>query len=251
MKTSGNTVLITGGASGIGLALAKDFLGRKNSVVICDLRAEKLASAKKALPGIGTVRCDVTSPRDREKLLKTVQKDFPQLNIFVNNAAVVFWHNFLAPRPDLAQRILLEVNTNLLGPIELTRMFLPQLLKRESSCLVNISSGLAYLPLALEPVYCATKAGLHSFSQSMRYQLKDTRVEVVEVLSSWVDTDMARNVDTPKMGADRMVAEFMRGLEAGREEIRIGQIDRLYFWSRLAPHWMLKKLNDNTPPHKG
>lgn len=125
MKTSGNTVLITGGASGIGLALAKEFLARKNLVIICDLKKERLASVKKEFPEIGTIPCDVTSARDREKLLKTIKKDFPNLNILVNNAGVVFWHNFLSPGPNLAERILLEVNTNLLAPIELTRMFCP------------------------------------------------------------------------------------------------------------------------------
>jgi uncharacterized oxidoreductase len=132
----------------------------------------------------------------------------------------------------------------------LTRMFLPQLLKQKNAALINITSGLAYMPLAQEPVYCATKAGLHSFSQSIRYQLKDTSVRVFEVLSSWVDTDMARNVDTPKMTVDRMVTETFRGLEKNKEEIRIGQIDFLYAFSRLAPRWMFKRLNDNTPSHK-
>ena len=250
MKTSGNTILITGGASGIGLALAKEFLVRNNLVIICDLKKESLASVKKEFPEMGTILCDVNSPRHRERLLKTIKKDFPNLNILVNNAGVVFWHNFLLPEPNLAEQILLEVNTNLLAPIELTRMFLPQLLKRENSSFINISSGLAYVPLAQEPVYCATKSGFHSFTQSIRYQLKDTPIQVMEVLSSWVDTDMARNVDTSKLTPERVAAEVIKGMEGDQEEIHIGRIGLLYFLSRLAPHWILKKLNDNTPPHK-
>ena len=250
METSGNTVLITGGATGIGLALAKEFLEHGNSVVVCDLKKEKLAAAKKQFPKIGVIRCDVNSPKDRQGLLKAVGRQFPKTNILVNNAAVVFWHNFLDPRPDLPQRIRLEIETNLAAPIELTRLFLPRLLKQESARLVNLTSGLAYVPLAAEPVYCATKAGLHSFSQSMRYQLKDTKVGVVEVLSSWVDTEMARKVDTDKISAERVARETLQGLEAGKEEIHIGKIDRLYFMSRLAPHWMLKSLNKNTPSHR-
>ena len=250
METSGNTVLITGGATGIGLALAKEFLSRGNKVVICDLKREKLAAAKKQLPGIGAIPCDVNSPQDRQKLLKTVDRQFPKMNILVNNAGVVFWHNFLAPRPDLPRRIRLEIETNLAAPIELTRLFLPRLLKQEGACLMNLTSGLAYVPLAAEPVYCATKAGLHSFSQSMRYQLKDTKVKVVEVLSSWVDTEMARKVDTKKISVERVARETLEGLAAGKEEIHIGSIGPLYFMFRLAPHAFWKWLNDHTPAHR-
>lgn len=250
MKTSGNTVLITGGGSGIGLALAREFLARGNNVVVCDLKKEALDSVKKQFPEIGTVPCDVNSSKDRQRLLKVIEKRFPRTNILVNNAGVVFWHNFLAPRPDLPQRIRLEIETNLAAPIELTRLFLPCLLKQESACLMNLTSGLAYLPLAAEPVYCATKAGLHSFSQSMRYQLKHTKVKVVEVLSSWVDTEMARKVSTDKISAESVARETLQGLESGKGEIHIGKIDLLYFMSRLAPHWMFKSLNDHTPAHK-
>ncbi|HUO57680.1 MAG TPA: SDR family NAD(P)-dependent oxidoreductase [bacterium] len=250
MEMKGNTVLITGGGAGIGLALAKELLARNNEVVVCDLQQEKLDAAKKQLPRIGTILCDVNSPRDREALLLTVQKDYPRLNIFVNNAGVVSWNNFLAPAPDLPERISLEVNTNLLAPMELTRLFLPQLLQGRKSALVNITSGLAYVPLAQEPIYCAAKAGLHSFSQSIRYQLKDTPVKVVEILSSWVDTDMARKVEADKMTTERVVKEILRGMEKDQEEIRIGKINVLYFMSRLAPHWMFKNLNDHTPAHQ-
>ena len=250
MEMRGNTVLITGGAAGIGLALAKELIARDNQVVVCDLQKEKLNEAKKALPGVGAILCDINSERDREALLASVQKDYPKLNIFINNAGVVYWHHFLAPEPDLAARMALELNTNLASPIELTRLFLPHLLKQAKSAFVNVTSGLAYVPLAQEPAYCAAKAGLHSFSQSMRYQLKDTPVRVIEVLSSWVDTDMARNVETPKMTPEWVVAEILRGIEKDKEEIRIGKIDVLYFMSRLAPRWMFKNLNDHTPPHR-
>jgi short-subunit dehydrogenase involved in D-alanine esterification of teichoic acids len=251
MMTSGNTVLITGGATGIGLALAKEFLARKNSVIVCDLQEEKLASVRREFPEIATVLCDVNSPQDRERLLQTAQKDHGDLNVLVNNAGIVFWHSFLSPEPGLAERTLLEINTNLLAPIELTRLFLPPLLKRERAAIVNVTSGLALMPLAAEPVYCAAKAGLHSFSQSMRYQLKDTSVKVFEVLFSWVDTDMTRHVDTPKMTVDRVVLETFEGIQRDVGEIRIGQIDLLYWMNRLAPDWMFKRLNDRTPPHSG
>ncbi len=251
MNTSGNTILITGGASGIGLALAKEFLARKNSVIICDLKEERIASVKKDFPEIAILPCNINSSEERQELLSTVQKNHPEINVLINNAGIVFWHNFLSPEPELQERTFLEINTNLLAPIELTRLFLPLLLKQERAAMVNITSGLALMPLAAEPVYCAAKAGLHSFSQSMRYQLKDTPVRVFEVLSSWVDTDMARNVNTPKMKVERVVAETFQGLEKDIEEIRIGQIDLLFWMNRLAPRWMFKRLNDHTPPHQG
>jgi len=249
MNTSGNTVLITGGAAGIGLALAKELLTRKNLVIVCDLKEERLSSLKKEIPAVETLVCDVTLPSDRVRLLETVEKNFPKINFFVNNAGVAMWHNFLKPESDLDQKIQVEVNTNLLGPMELTRLFLPLLLKQEKSILVNVTSALAYLPLALEPVYCATKAGLHSFSQSLRYQLKGTPVQVVEVLSSWVDTEMAQNVDTKKINPERVATEVLKGIEGNREEIRIGLAGPLYYISRLAPKWMFNQINKNTPPH--
>jgi short-subunit dehydrogenase involved in D-alanine esterification of teichoic acids len=130
-------------------------------------------------------------------------------------------------------------------------LFLPPLLKRERAAIVNVTSGLALMPLAAEPVYCAAKAGLHSFSQSMRYQLKDTPVKVFEVLFSCVDTDMTRHVDTPKLTVDRVVVETFEGIQRDVGEIRIGQIDLLYWMNRLAPDWMFKRLNDRTPAHSG
>jgi uncharacterized oxidoreductase len=250
MKTSGNRVLITGGASGIGLALAKAFAASGNEVVVCDWNADNLAAVKKDNPPIETLACDITSSPDREELLKKAVQRFPDLNVLVNNAGVSFRHSFLSPEPDLSGRIQREVNTNLLGPIELTRLFLPHLLRQERPVLVNISSALAYVPLSQWPLYCATKAGLHSFSQSLRFQLRGTPVEVVEVLPSYVDTDMMRDVDAPKLPPEKVAAEIIKGLGRGRREIRIGLSGALFYMSRLAPGWIFRQLNEKPPAIK-
>jgi uncharacterized oxidoreductase len=251
MKTSGNTILITGGGSGIGLALAKEFLARRNTVLVCDYQVKKLMEVKKENPGIQTFTCDIRKPAERKRLHATVIKKFPNLNILINNAAVSFWHNFITPEKLQSERIHQQVETNLLAPIELTRLFLPNLLKQNKSALVYVSSGQAYVPLSRKLIYAATKAALHSFSQSMRYQLKDYPVFVAEVLPSWVDTDMIRDLEIRKMTPERVAGEVLRGMERNQNEIRIGLTGILFFTYRLAPFLMWKKFNDFAPNPKG
>ncbi len=250
MKTCGNTVLITGGGSGIGLALAMEFLIRQNTVVVCDHKARRLLEAKKSTPGLQTIHCDVRSPAQRKRLLAAVVKKFPKINVLVNNAAVSHWQDFVAPEQNQEARVLQQIETNLLAPIELTRLFLPTLLKQDFAAVVYLSSGQAYVPLSRKAVYAATKAAIHSFSQSIRYQLKDRPVFVMEALPSWVDTDMIRDLAIKKMPPEKVAREILEGLEENREELRIGLSGLLFYFSRLMPRMMWKKFNDYAPTPK-
>ena len=190
MKTFGNTVLITGGATGIGLALARALVTEGNTVAICGRRWRALRAAKRSIPQLHLKVCDVSVSSARRSLLQWLEQRFPSLNMVVNNAGIQRPINFLKGPRDLPQAEE-ELRTNLASPIHLTALLLPRLLKRRQAAIVNISSGLAYTPLAAVPVYCATKAAIHSLTLSLRHQLRGTCVRVFEVAPPIVATELA------------------------------------------------------------
>jgi uncharacterized oxidoreductase len=168
MKPSGNTVLVTGGGSGIGLALAELLLERGNKVIICGRRRDRLQAAKKRLPGLNIRVCDISLPRSRRALTAWLTSEFKDLNILVNNAGIQRPVDFLRGHRHLpdADR---EVATNLTAPLHLSALLIPHLRRRKEAAIINISSGLAFTPLAAVPVYCATKAAIHSLSLCLRH----------------------------------------------------------------------------------
>jgi uncharacterized oxidoreductase len=188
MKTSGNTILITGGATGIGLAVAKAFVKAGNTVIICGRRRHKLDEAKQQVPALHTLVCDIASEHERQRLFKQVTARFPTLNILVNNAGVQRMIDLRngVPVPSGED----EIEINLKAPIDLAARFIPFLAQQERAAIVNVSSGLAFVPLAMAPVYCATKAALHSFTISLRHQLRDTGIRVFELIPPRVDTEL-------------------------------------------------------------
>lgn len=174
MKLSGNTVLITGGGSGIELALAKEFARLDNQVIIAGRSPQKLDIA--AGKGLKTAIADMSDLVSIENLAEQVIRDFPALNVVIHNAGVSRIENLLEGGDSkIAEEI---ITTNLLGPMRLTNALLPHLLTQETAAIMTVSSGLAFLPNAQAPTYSATKAALHSYSQSLRYQLKNTAIEV-------------------------------------------------------------------------
>ncbi|MDP4221650.1 MAG: SDR family NAD(P)-dependent oxidoreductase, partial [Bacteroidota bacterium] len=179
MNLSGNTILITGGATGIGLALAEEFLQRENEVIICGRRQEKLQEAQDKNPKLHILQCDISRSRERISLAKTVTEKFPSINILINNAGIQQELNFLEEID--SEKIENEVASNLTAQIHLSSLFIPQFLKKESPAIVNMSSGLGFIPLAIVPVYCATKAAIHSFTMSLRKQLEKTSIKVFEM----------------------------------------------------------------------
>ncbi|HEX7678786.1 MAG TPA: SDR family NAD(P)-dependent oxidoreductase, partial [Thermoanaerobaculia bacterium] len=178
MKLQNKTVLITGGTSGIGLELARQLLPRGNTVIVTGRDSAKLDAAARMLPGIFTIQSDVSDPLAIKALHERVLAQFPTLDVLVNNAGIMRNLNITQDR-ELTD-VTREIEINLSGPVRMVQQFLPHLRTRRDSAIVNVSSGLAFVPLPISPVYCATKAAIHSFSQSLRVQLEGTGVTVIE-----------------------------------------------------------------------
>jgi len=247
MNTSGNTILITGGSSGIGLEFARRFLALGNTVIVTGRNEKKLEKAKAGLPKLEVLKSDVGRPEDIEKLYQAVTSRFPALNVLVNNAGVMHQINFHDENLGL-DGLTEEIDINLKGPIRMAKVFLPHLKKQGESAIVNITSGLAFVPFPTSPVYSCTKAALHSFSLSLRVQLKHTRVKVFEVAPPATATEMlTMNEEDMKgvsiMKVDDMVEASIRGIAADRLEIRPGQSNSLKLMSRVAPEFILKQLS--------
>jgi uncharacterized oxidoreductase len=188
MDVSGHTILITGGASGIGFALAERFLDAGSDVIICGRRADKLDEVKAKRPALETRVCDVTDPAQRVALADWAFAQFPQLDVLLNNAGIQNRLDLIAA-PDWGA-MHQEIATNLEAHIHLATLFAPRLAKRPRAAILNVTSGLAFVPRAAVPVYCATKAAMRSFTLSLRFQLKGTSVEVIEIIPPAVDTDL-------------------------------------------------------------
>jgi uncharacterized oxidoreductase len=189
MNISGNTILITGGGSGIGRALAESFHALDNQVIIAGRRKAALDETTAANRGMRSVVFDVEDAASIRKLAAQVAGEFPALNVLINNAGIMRPEKLQAQPDDLGDAVAI-VTTNLLGPIRLTQALLPQLRKQARSTIINISSGLAFVPLAFTPTYNATKAAIHSYSQSLRFQLEGTTTEVIELVPPGVQTDL-------------------------------------------------------------
>src|ERR1700737_1456431 len=189
MKTTGNTILITGGGWGVGGALAEAFHKLGNQVIIAARGRKSLDETIAANPGMKSVTLDVSDPKSIQSFAAQVTKDFPTLNVVINNAGIMKPENVLEA-PNYLSDAEAIVTTNLLGPIRLTAALLPSLRKQPRATIMTVSSGLAFVPLAMTPTYCATKAAIHSYTQSLRYQLKSTKVEVVELIPPYVQTTL-------------------------------------------------------------
>jgi len=187
MQTSNNTILITGGASGIGLALTEQFAS-SNNVIICGRREDKLQAAKERFPSVNIKVCDLKNARERNEFVRWLTKSFPKLNILINNAGIQQELNFTTL--ESIEKVSEEVEINFIAPVHLSSLLIPHLKTKASSAIINISSGLAFTPLAHVPIYCATKAALHSFSLSLRHQLSKTNIKVFEIAPPIVDTDL-------------------------------------------------------------
>jgi uncharacterized oxidoreductase len=186
MKLTGSTVLITGGGSGIGLALAEALAERANEVVIAARSQDKLQAARNK--GLETIEADVSNPESVRSLAGTVVEKFPSTSVVVHNAAVCKREDLLAGGNAQVREETLA--TNVVGPMGLTEALLPHLLKQPSATIVIVTSGLGFVPAALYPTYSATKAALHSYSQSLRFQLRDTSTRVVEIVPPYVQTEL-------------------------------------------------------------
>jgi short-subunit dehydrogenase involved in D-alanine esterification of teichoic acids len=242
MRTKDNTVLITGGSAGIGLAMAKAFVKAGNTVIVCGRNQARLESAREQVLGIHTIQCDVARDDELVGLLHRVERDFPRLNILVNNAAMMDIYDFVDSQR-VPERIEHEVRTNLLSPMKLTSLFLPVLQQQAAAAIVIVSSGLAYVPVANVAVYCATKAALHSFSHSLRYRLSKTALRVFELLPPLVDTELVRTLHMPKIQAEQVAEALLTALAREQYEVRVSQVKLLHMVSHLVPALTERMLN--------
>ncbi len=231
MNLTGNTILITGGGSGIGRGLAEALHALGNQVVIAGRRRHALDETTAANPGMKSLTLDIEDPAAIRSFAAQVAGGFPTLNFLINNAGIMRAEKLLAQQENLADAEAM-VATNLLGPIRLTAALLPLLQKQPHSAIMNVSSGLAFLPLALTPTYCATKAAIHSYTQSLRYQLRATATEVLELIPPYVATDLMSGAKDPRaMPLDKFLAEVMAILktEPTPREIVVENVKGLRF----------------------
>jgi len=248
MNTSGNTILITGGSSGIGFGLAEAFINAGNKVLICGRRQAKLDDARERLPQVHVRQCDVSRREDCESLFRWVRIEHPDLNILVNNAGVSRFIDF-KKGVEALNRGDGEIAINFAAPVYLSALFVPMLLAKKEAAIVNISSGLGFIPMAAAPLYSATKAGLHAFSLALRQQLKDTSIKVFEIMPPIVDTDLGKDsIDPPPhpfkgIPSSEFAQEALRALRNDEYEAASGEARKLMEGSRRNFDEVFQMLN--------
>lgn len=243
MNLTGNTILITGGTSGVGLELANRLQRKGNEIIICSRSREKLDAAEAGNPGLVPYQCDVSNPDDCKEMVRWLEAHKPALNVLINNAAVSHAMDFVEEAAAL-EKASIEIETNLIAPIRLMKQIYPILSRNAAPKMINITTGLIYAPRSIYPIYNATKAALHSFTQMLRIQLEKSPVQVIEVQLPAVDTPWHKG-NPPKIAipVEAAVKEMMSGLEKGKEEIKVGKVKLLYALSRIAPGFALRKVN--------
>lgn len=253
MNITNNTILITGGATGIGLALAESFLAKGNTVIICGRRESKLREAQARHPALHIRVCDVGNATDRTTLFTWATQEFPALNMLINNAGIQREIDFRRGTADFdAGDGDSEIAINFEGVVHLTALFVPHLMQQREAAVVQVSSGLALVPIAVAPVYCATKAALHSLSLTVRHQLRDTSVRVFEMLPPIVETELdqgareRRGQKQTGTSPEQVANETLRGIERNDFEIAIGRVKALRIVSRIIPKRIFGVMNRMT-----
>ena len=243
MKMKGNTIVITGGSSGIGLELSKVLTELENQVIICGRSSEKLGRAKQMVSSLHIFQCDLSQASERTRFSEWVEKNYPQCNVLINNAAMVHKANFFS-ESEIVAKAELETQTNFIAPVALTKQFFPLLKKNDKPKIIYITPGLVYAPKPAYPIYCATKAALHSFIQTLRMQAAEQPIDFHEVLMPAVDTPF-HNGHPPKLAisTQKAVEEMLNKLGKGAKEIKVGGVKILHPLSRVAPNFALKKVN--------
>ena len=248
MKTKGNTILITGGATGIGFSLAEAFDIAGNEVIICGRRENRLKEAKNKLPRIHTRVCDLSKEKERKSLFEWVSSNFSNTNILINNAGIQRMIDFKSGTHDLFDGED-EIEINLKASVHLSAYFIPLLSKHKEAAIINVSSGLAFIPIAAMPIYCATKAAIHSFSLSLRHQLKGTPIKVFEIIPPMVDTELDKGMGGEQGQEDRGIppAEVakaaIKALKNNEYEIAVGMAQNLRMDARNDPEQAFQDMN--------
>jgi short-subunit dehydrogenase involved in D-alanine esterification of teichoic acids len=235
MELENNKILITGATGGIGKALAKEFLRYKNNTIIAVGRNQKkLEALRSGSENMISFTCDLGDPLQLEELVMFIEKEHPDTNILINNAGIQYNYSFREEQ-HITDKIKHELDVNLYAPLSLIGLLLPILTLNDQSAIVNISSGLALSPKKQAPVYCGSKAAIHIFTKSLRYQLEGRGIHVFEVLPPLVDTKMTKGRGSGKISAEQLSKEFIRKFERNTYEIAIGKVKWLKLLLRLSP----------------
>jgi len=246
MNLKGNTVLITGGSSGLGLEFARRFAELGNTVIITGRDPARLHDAKKQVPGIHTIQSDVSDPAAIQALYAQMTAQFPELNMLINNAGEMRKIN-LNQSIDL-QDLTREIDINLSGPVRMTQQFLPHLKSKQTAAIVNVTSGLALVPFPISPIYGATKAGLRAYTKALRVQLKNTKIKVFELVAPAARTPLAQKF-TDDVGEGRLMDPVklinvaLKGISNDQQEIYPGMARIMKIMSRLAPSVLFNQLS--------
>jgi uncharacterized oxidoreductase len=244
MNLRNRTILITGGSAGIGLAFALKFLELGNQVVVTGRRQAMLDEVKAKYPRLHTIQSDVADSVPIAALAKRVKADFPKLDVLMNNAGIMLHKNLKVPAIDL-DGLMAEVNINVAGVIRTTSAFIDTLTANKGT-VINVSSALAFVPLPSAPIYSATKAAVHAYTQSLRFQLEETGVEVIEIMPPAVKTELSADITegdgVTLITTDELVKHSFASLKAGALEIRPGQANQLALMRRLAPDFINRQL---------
>ncbi|HSZ26143.1 MAG TPA: SDR family NAD(P)-dependent oxidoreductase [Cytophagaceae bacterium] len=223
MKLTNNKILITGGASGIGLGLTKKFIEENNTVIICGRREEILKEVAEKFPSVITKVCDLSIEQERIDLYNWVSKHHSDMNVLINNAGIQNWMNI--SDSEFYHKATNEINTNVIAPIHLTTLFttLPSL-----RTIMNVTSGLAFVQFAKVPVYCATKAFFHSFTLSLRYLLKEKNIEVIEIIPPALDTDLGgKGLHDGQPAVSDFVESIFQQMREGKTELTFGHSESM------------------------
>ena len=239
MQTTNNTVLITGGTSGIGLELMKQFYMLGNYVIVTSSSQLNLKKLQSEFPKIEIVVCDLGDHVSVRKLIDKCLMDYKNINIVINNAGIQNNYSWTDEK-DGYKKIENEIQINFTSPMHIIYGLLPMLAEKQNSAIVNVSSGLAFAPKKSAPVYCATKSAIHNATKALRYQLETTSVKVFEVIPPLVDTAMTKGRGKDKISPKQLVDEFIRNFKNDNFESNIGKVKLLRLIQRIFP-----KLADN------
>lgn len=244
MRTTKNTVLITGGSAGIGLAMARLFIANDNRVIITGRNEERLQAAAKALGNVTAIHCNVNNAEDVQQLTERIQQDFPDLNILINNAGIAYAYK-LSDSALASDKAKEEMLTNYFSVIHLTEKLLPVLQKADEAAIVNVSSIVAFVPASGIPTYSGSKAALHSYTQSLRLSLAETgSVKVFELMPPLVNTAFSKDIGGEHgIPASVVADELLKALQTDEYEIHVGQTADIYQLSRSAPAEALLVMN--------
>lgn len=241
MKTTNNTILITGGSAGIGFALAKTLSEKGNRVIITGRNEARLKEAGALLPTVTTIVSDVT---DNRELVKKLYKDFPELNIVINNAGNAYTYQW-SDGDDVVAKAKDEMQTNYFAVIDLNEQLLPLLKEQPSAAIVNVTSIVSFVPSVAIPGYSASKAALHSYSQALRFTLSNTNVKVFDLMPPLVNTAFSAGIGGANGIPPQQVAdEFLQALETDTYEIHVGNTANLYQLFLSSPQQALEALNN-------